>query len=125
MNQATFDFQESPPELFPAADDPGPSGEALRDEGIARAASGAGPWIEQALAAARRILISRREMTTDDLWEAGIPRPAEPRAAGAVMREAANRNWCRATTRTVKSRRKECHCRPVRVWVSLITGRAE
>jgi hypothetical protein len=61
-------------------------------------------------------------VTTDDLWAAGLERPREPRAAGAVMTEAARRKWCVATDRTRKSARKACHARPVRVWASLVYG---
>lgn len=59
--------------------------------------------------------------TTDDVWAAldEIPEVAtgEPRAMGAVMRQAAKLGWVRATSHYRKSTRVACHARPLRVWV--------
>lgn len=74
-------------------------------------------WIETALEAVERVSFEREEFTTDDLWPYVTP-PKEPRAMGAVMRAAVKAGYCTPTDRTVKSERKECHSRPLRVWRS-------
>lgn len=74
-------------------------------------------WIEQALEAVKHVSSERDEFTTDDLWPY-VSMPKEPRAMGAVMRAAVKAGYCTPTDRTVKSERKECHARPLRVWRS-------
>ena len=96
--------------------------EGLRrqEEALAAVESNADPqWMEAALSAVRILARRMPILTTDDLWCLVDP-PAEPRAAGAVMRKAAKQGWIKATDRTVKSKRATCHARPVRVWESLI-----
>ena len=60
------------------------------------------------------------EFTTDEVWDLieAAP-PSEPRALGHVMTAMAARGWIRATDRVRKSRRPECHSRPVQIWESL------
>ena len=66
---------------------------------------------------------SHRELTSDDLWGQlhlhGIPRPREPRAMGAIMREGVRRGWIQPTDKHILSKRPACHRRPLRVWRSL------
>jgi hypothetical protein len=57
--------------------------------------------------------------TTDLVWSrvAGwISSPAEPRAMGAAMREAAEKGLIEATGDYQKSARPKCHARPLAVW---------
>lgn len=73
--------------------------------------------------ALKEVGTKRKRITTDDLW-AKIPediaQAVEPRAMGAFMQAAAKQGQVKATDRTRPSTRKECHRRPVKVWVSNI-----
>lgn len=75
---------------------------------------------EQAIAWLAR---SRETFTTDDVWQHlyqhGHTFPHEPRAMGALMRNAARAGLITASDRVIPSQRPECHRRPVRVWRSL------
>ncbi len=86
-------------------------------------------WTRYALAAVRQAARSAEEFTTDEpraeLERRGIGDPPEPRAWGAVMREAASRGWCEATDQTRPTERPDAHRRPVRVWRSLVYARQE
>ena len=54
--------------------------------------------------------------TTDYLWENVETVPNEQRAMGAVMTKARKLGVVESTGRYIKSRRPECHARPVMVW---------
>lgn len=56
-----------------------------------------------------------REFTTDDLWR-DVAAPAEPRAMGAVLKQASRQGLVRGDGYR-KSTRAECNRRPVAVWV--------
>ena len=60
---------------------------AAREKAIDRVEAGSAEWQEEALRAVEQLARRKPELTTDDLWRALAP-PAEPRAAGAVMRRA-------------------------------------
>lgn len=112
---------------YVAAVRPEDDGERARDAAIAQVAENAdAKWMRQALAATRGIARVHAEFTTDRIWgrleSFGIAPPTEPRAIGAVMRQAAADGICEATDRTQKSVRPDCHCRPVTVWRSLVFG---
>ncbi len=76
------------------------------------------------VAAIRAVYLASRELgtfTTDDVW-ARLPREYtthEPRAMGAVMREAVRREWCEGTDQYQASARVVCHGNPKRVWRSV------
>jgi len=61
--------------------------------------------------------------TSDDIWQAledrGLPTPREPRALGAILRQAATDNLIAATAEYRPSHRVACHARPIRVWRKL------
>lgn len=98
----------------PAEPDP----TVARDDGIARAETGAGvDWIRHARLAVAQLTATVDEFTTDDVW-ALVPPTAEPRAMGAVMTWAREVGYVERTDRTVQSTRPEAHARPVRVWRS-------
>ena len=64
------------------------------------------------------------ELSTDDVWElmeSLFPdcRTHEPRAMGAIMRQAARAGKIEASGEYFKSRRPQCHGRPVAIWDSL------
>ena len=56
------------------------------------------------------------EFTTDDLWDAGLIKPREPRALGPVMRRAAKRGLISTTGEFRKSRYR--NCAPLPVWTA-------
>lgn len=82
-------------------------------------------WKKAADKAIRHVAVTRREFSTDDVWEVlyelAIEPPDEPRALGAAMRRAARDGFIVATDRVVRSARPECHTRPIRVWRSLVS----
>lgn len=99
--------------------------ESLRvtDEAIAQAnANAPKEWKQAALWAVRAVACSQPLFTTDDvhamLHELAVPVPHEPRALGAIMRQAAQSGYCRATDTYRKSQRIEAHRGPKRVWAS-------
>ena len=100
-------------------------GEKLRDEAIERVEAANAQWCRTALAAIQLIAITNAEFTSDDVWHAlemrGIAEPTENRAMGAAFKEAMERGVCEPTERTIKSKRKQCHARPIRVWRSIQT----
>ncbi len=96
---------------------------AARDEAVTRVAEHADPdWVEQTLDVIYMLAVSQAELTTDDIWQTvgEVAATHEPRALGAVMRQAARLGYVRPTDRYTPSARPACHARPVRVWESLI-----
>jgi len=89
-------------------------GELLRDLAIANAEAANTSWVDMAFAVIAA-LPPGTEFTTDDLW-LHLDRPREPRAMGAAMVRASKRSLVEATGVYVKSKRAECHARPVAVW---------
>lgn len=99
--------------------------EAARDAALQQVAEHTPSlWLHQAVGAVQLLAGERQYFTTDDVWDLLDSAPPEPRALGAVMREQARAGLIVATDRTQKSRRVECHARPVRVWRSLVHGAA-
>lgn len=95
--------------------------EAERDSAIAAVYSAADErWRAHALDTIRLLADQFREFTTDEVWEALVLRPREPRALGAMMREAAAQRMIVATDRYRNSARPACHARPVRIWRSAV-----
>lgn len=76
-------------------------------------------WMKAAEARVRYLCQTRVEWTGDDVWD-GLQNvhTKEPRALGAVIRQAAKDGWCIPTERYQKSRRPESHRRPLQVWES-------
>lgn len=66
------------------------------------------------------IATTTNTFTTDDIWQAlenaALPIPHEPRAIGAVLRQAAADGLICPTDTYQPSARVACHSRPVRVW---------
>jgi hypothetical protein len=96
------------------------NGEQLALLGIGRAAAGADPdWMRAAHDAIRWLASTWIEFSSDDVWfrldAAGVSTP-EPRALGAVFRQARTAGLITQTGRYRKSIRPECHARPVATW---------
>lgn len=98
--------------------------EEKRDDAIERVRKGAGGWTERALRAVEFTASKMEHFTTDDCRmyavEMAVGEPREPRAWGAVMKLAAGKGGCCVKTGEYrKSRRPECHARPIPVYESL------
>jgi hypothetical protein len=98
-----------------------PAAVEARDRAIERADRAADPdWKRAVMHTIESLSRLRRTITTDDVWDTvhkwTSAAPAEPRAIGAVMKDAARAGLIRATDRYVVSQRPECHGRPIRVW---------
>lgn len=96
--------------------------EAEKERAIAQALAGTDvPWRERVLCHIETLAHLRPTVTTDEVWAmVGDWTVKEPRALGALMREAARRGWIVATDSYRPSERIECHRRPVRVWRSQV-----
>ncbi len=79
-------------------------------------------WAWKAASIIREVASKNPEFTTDDLWEAGLEAPEEPRALGSAMVKAAKNGAIVATDRMKASNRAVCRSRPVRVWRSLVAA---
>lgn len=95
---------------------PPPTGAELRDKAIQQVAANAPDgWIDQAVNAIRHVTLTRRFITSDDIWPL-VTAPPEPRALGAAFQEASRRGIIRKTDRVIASARPACHGRPIAVW---------
>lgn len=82
-----------------------------------RAAATVDPdWMRQARRVLRQLAGSGADFTADDVWARLTVRPAEPRALGAVIREAKLGGLIYDTGRSQPSTSRLGHARPVRVW---------
>lgn len=80
-------------------------------------------WRRKALDVVLDLCKLRREFTADDVWEQLEKtgwRTHEPRAMGAVLREASVNGFCSVTPMHTVSRRKTNHRRPIPVWKSML-----
>ncbi len=77
-------------------------------------------WNALAIERIRFLADTMDAFSTDDVWSVldPLPRPADSRALGAVMRQAADARLVRPSDYTTKSQRPCCHARPIAVWVS-------
>lgn len=90
-------------------------GELARDEAVANLDLAYDGWIDSVMEIILSIPISQ-SFTTDYLWEQVESAPNEPRAMGAVMTRARRKGLVISTGNYIKSRRPECHARPVMIW---------
>lgn len=97
-------------------------GELYRDEAIARVERHAAPdWKAEAWDAVQVVAARAEEFTTDEVWAELAQRrngasTHEPRAMGAIMRNAEAAGLIEPTERWRLSDRAACHRRPMRVW---------
>jgi phytoene dehydrogenase-like protein len=90
-----------------------------RDEAIERVAEHAGDqWRAYALDFVRAYLRTHAELFGDDLWDAGLARPHDQRALGAVIKSLRKAGLI-APTGQMRQRRSG-HLSPAPVWRSLI-----
>lgn len=81
-------------------------------------------WNALALEIVRRLALTEKAFTTDEVWSelANVPVPEDPRALGPIMTRAYNEDTIVRSDFSVRSDRKECHARPVAVWLSKTLG---
>ena len=90
-----------------------------RDEAIRRVSDHAGTqWLEAAKSALVSVAKSRPEFIADQIWEAGLSKPSEARALGAVVRWALTEGIISDSGRYSKSAQPGLHCSPRKVWTS-------
>lgn len=78
-------------------------------------------WKRYTLGVIQGLAMMGGEFTTDDVWQQleGAPvQTHEPRAMGAVIKQAAAAGFIKATDGWATSQRPECHGRPIKVWRS-------
>jgi hypothetical protein len=93
----------------------------VTNRAIAKAAAGASEaWKAEALDKIYDVAYEQATLTPDDIWDAGLEKPREPRALGAVVRRAASLGFIEPTDKFVASRMKSQHRNPLRVWRSLV-----
>jgi hypothetical protein len=96
--------------------------ETARDLAIMRAEYAASDdWKSEAMCVIWAVAKSQPNLTTDDVWDL-LAEAREPRAMGAMMKNAQREGWIRPLSTWALSRRPICHCRPVRMWQSLLWG---
>lgn len=93
---------------------------AAADRAINQAGQHADPdWYDAAILAVRQCARQHHEFTTDELWqtlETWGHSTHEPRAMGAVMRQAKRDGIARPTGNYRQSTRGVNHARPVAIW---------
>lgn len=93
------------------------AGAAGKEKGMADAARGAGePWLAWARAVVLQVASSRLSFTSDSVWAAGLAKPREPRALGAVMNKLAREGLIRKTGTWTTTTQASRHNAPVTVW---------
>ena len=90
-------------------------GEKAKDEAVSKLDMAYDGWINSVMEIIFSIPLSQT-FTTDYLWEQVETTPNEPRAMGAVMTRARKEGLVSPTSKYIKSRRPECHARPVMIW---------
>jgi hypothetical protein len=101
-----------------------PAGEALRDEGHAKALAGAVTWSERCVAEIERRVREGSPFTADDVvlmvgLPDGVPGSNKNNAVGAIMRVMAKRKVITRTGRVVQSKRKASRARLLSEWVGV------
>lgn len=94
------------------------------DDAIAQVRQNArSEWGAKALVVVKQLCKEHASFTTDMVW-AELDKTGwkshEPRALGAIMRQASSNDWCRSTGQFTISQRPACHRRPITIWQSLL-----
>jgi hypothetical protein len=77
-------------------------------------------WRAKATEIVEELALTRPTFTADDVWLAGLEKPAEGRALGGVMRAARAAGLIASTGRYVPSIIPTNHSKPQAVWSSLV-----
>jgi len=100
--------------------------EALKgqQEGLRQSTGRSGEeWVEYAKGFVHSYLLKHGKLFCDDVWDAGLERPASPRAFGAVMKHAKKCGWMEEAGESRKS--KQAHMAIRVVYRSLIWRRGD
>jgi len=97
------------------------SNDVITTRAIKKAGDNADPtWFKEALDAVKHCALTLGEFTTDDVWEVltnrNIDATREPRALGAVIRNAKSLKLIVPTGNYRRSNRPECHMNPKMIW---------
>lgn len=96
--------------------------EGKRD-GMERVEVNADPeWKQDALLAVGEVAWRLEEFTSDDIWATGLPKPAEARALGPILMQAAKKGWCEKTGRSRPTSQASRHATDVAIWRSKLIG---
>lgn len=101
-----------------------------RDDAMAAVEVHSAYWRPFAMKALHEAAVTRKELTSDDVWRIlhrrKIPSPGEPRAMGPVMVAGQKEGWIVQTDRTKISNDPSTpnHSRPQRVYISRVVGKA-
>lgn len=97
------------------------SGERLRADGMARADDHANAdWKLAARLALRSLAFRQEYVTADDLWASGLPKPAEPRAAGPIFMWGKKKLLIENSGQMMLTAQASGHRHPQAVWRSLV-----
>lgn len=77
-------------------------------------------WVLYARHVVEQVARTNRTFIVDAVWEAGLGKPAEARAIGAVMKWAQRERLIAPTPEFRPSAQRGCHRVPRRVWRSLV-----
>lgn len=77
-------------------------------------------WANTAYEVVKKVATEKEEFTPDDIWEAGLEKPIEARALGAVMRRAKQEGLIEKTGRVKPTTQQESHGTDVTIWRSKI-----
>lgn len=99
-------------------------GDQKRDQALARVEQAAEKeTLRKLRLCVKGLCVYRRTFTADDLHKLAKQNNLEVREArlyGALLKFGQKSGWCKPTEHHVKSKRPECHSRPIRVWASKI-----
>lgn len=94
-----------------------PAAVEARDEALDRVEKGVtDAWKEEARNIVLRKYWRDGEFTSDDIWAAGLEKPAEPRALGTVLMKLAKEGLIEKTGRYIKTAQVSRHAAPIAVW---------
>lgn len=77
---------------------------------------GTDDWAKEAFEIVKKVAAEKEEFTPDDIWDAGLKKPAEARALGAVMRRAKKEGLIEKTGRVKPTTQQESHGTDVTIW---------
>lgn len=80
-------------------------------------------WMEAAVALIERTARLKARFTSDDVWDAGLEAPREPRALGAAFTKAVKLRLIERTGEFTTTRRSSRHAAPIAIWRSLVCER--
>ena len=77
-------------------------------------------WLQTAKELLYQTALRRAKLTSDDLWDAGLEKPREPRAMGPVFLYGVRQKWIKRTGQFVPCRSPTRNVAPVALWESLV-----